>query len=126
MNFHQVSTKTIEELFFSSGMLPQYLKMARVIPIFKGNDSKTLPNYKLITIPQSFSKLCEYAFVYRLLPFLDKFNILEEQQHGFRSDRSTNTATLLFINKLMKMLMQRECTAAVFCDFSRAFDYVCY
>ena len=46
----------IVKLFFSTGIMPNRMKNAKVIPIFKASDPQTIPIYRSISVPKSFSK----------------------------------------------------------------------
>lgn len=111
-------------LSFHSGKFPQNTKIGKVVPLHKKKDPTLLENYRPVTVPYSFSKIFEYAFLDRLQTFLDKNNILNNQQHGFRVNRSTNTAMYSFYNQIIEYVDSGECPAAIFCDLSRAFDCV--
>ena len=43
----------------SEGIFPDRLKVAKVIPIFKSTDPKSITNYRLISILTTFSKIFE-------------------------------------------------------------------
>lgn len=111
-------------LSFLNGTFPDLLKVGKVIPIFKKNDSMSLENYRPVTVPFGFSKVFEYAYLDRLTLFLNKFNILTNKQHGFRSGKSTITATNYFFSEVIRYIDAGECPVGVFCDLSRAFDCV--
>ena len=66
-------------LIFNSGVFPAcWLEMV-IRPIYKNNgDSKSLDNYRPITILSCFGKLLTYILNLRLYKFLDAHNILGE------------------------------------------------
>ena len=68
----------------ASGSFPQFLKIARVIPIFKAGDPNQLGNYRPISILPIFSKIFEKIVFKQLYNFLNKFNLLHSAQFGFR------------------------------------------
>ena len=49
--------KYIFNLSFEKGIFPDYMKIAKVTPIFKGGDSADLSNYEPISVPPCFSKI---------------------------------------------------------------------
>ena len=60
----------------------------------------------------------------RLLDFLNRHNILYENQIGFRQEHSTYMAHMLLMDKLIKSLENGDFVVGVFLDFSKAFDTV--
>ena len=55
---------------------------------------------------------------------LDKFNILEDAQHGFRKRRSCVSQLLSTVDDFANCLKNREQIDAILLDFSKAFDKV--
>lgn len=109
---------------FETGTFPDNLKIGKVVPILKKKDPNEMENYRPITIPSSFSKLFEYCYLDRLINFLKKYEILSENQHGFRCEKSTVTAVNSFYNKIIYYIEAGECPVGIFFDLSRAFDCV--
>ena len=60
----------------------------------------------------------------RLIDFLDKRNILIENQFGFRSGRSTTHATMLITDKIQRAIEAKLYSCGIFLDLSKAFDTV--
>ena len=100
----------IFNLSLTTGIFPRLLKDAIVTPIHKGGTTSDPGNYRPISILTLFSKLLEKIYYNRLLNFINKHNILHENQFGFRSGKSTSSAiayvTASLINKL-----QNNCLA---------------
>ena len=86
-----ILSKLINECF-EFGIFPQSLKIARVTPLFKGGSKDSSNCYRPISIILPLSKLIEKLISKRLVKFLDKFNIIKDNQYGFRSSHSTNHA----------------------------------
>jgi hypothetical protein len=114
----------IFNLSFSQGVFPSDLKIAKVIPLFKGGDSSAFNNYRPISVLSVFSKLLERLFYNRLYNFLSQNNILYEYQFGFRKSFSTQLALSLLLDKISHALDNGEFVVGVFLDFSKAFDTV--
>ena len=57
-------------------MFPDKLKVAKVIPFYKGEDKRLLNNYRTISVLLAFSKILERLMYKRLLDFLNKNKIL--------------------------------------------------
>ena len=82
----------IFNLSFSTGIVPDNLKISLFTPIFKSNEENKFENYRPISVLTCFSKLLEKLMARRLTKFVDKNNILSKHQYGFRKNRSTEHA----------------------------------
>ena len=107
-----------------SGRVPDQLKVAKVLPIFKADDNKKLSNYRPISILPIFSKILERVVYVRLIKYLTKHNILSDNQFGFRKNHSTFMAVLDLIDNLSNSIDKKEFSVGVFIDLSKAFDTV--
>ena len=70
------------------------MKVAKVIPIFKGNDKQVFTNYRPISLLPQFSKILEKLFNIRQDNFIERHSILSNSQYGFRPNMSTSLALL--------------------------------
>lgn len=109
-------------LSLKAGIFPDHLKKAKIIPIFKSGDRNNINNYRPISILSAFSKIYEKVITTRLVRYLENNNLLTTFQHGFRSNRSTETAVLHFINNVYKFLEEKSYVVGIFIDLSKAFD----
>ena len=66
------------------GTVPDQLKIARVVPTHKKEDKNNFTNYRSISILPGFSKILRRLVFNRCISFLNKHNILFENQFGFR------------------------------------------
>ena len=60
----------------------------------------------------------------RLLAFLNKNDILNKYQFGFRNNHSTYMALVILLENLRNALDNGECAIGIFLDFQKAFDTV--
>ena len=60
----------------------------------------------------------------RLLEFLNKHNILNKFQFGFRNMHSTSMALITLLDNLRNALGSGSCAVGIFLDFQKAFDTV--
>lgn len=111
-------------LSLSQGIFPDVLKIAKVIPLFKGGDAFLFTNYRPISILSSLSKIFERVFYNRLFDFLRQEDILYDKQFGFRKSYSTQMALLLLTDRITNAIEHGEFCMGVFLDFSKAFDTV--
>ena len=66
-----------------SGTFQTKMKIARVTPIHKKGKQNNVNNYRPISVLPIFSKILEKCIYKRLIEFLDKHNILLQNQFGF-------------------------------------------
>ena len=69
--------------------VPSGMKIAKITPIFKSDAPDEFSNYRPISLLPNFSKILEKLIFNRMVDFLDKYNILYENQYGFRPNYST-------------------------------------
>ena len=111
-------------LSFKSGTFPQLMKKAKISPLFKKGDKQDIQNYRPIAILSVFSKLLEKIMYNRLSSFLKKFNILTDEQNGFRNNKSTITACHAFIETIQQALDNNLHAIGIFLDLTKAYDVI--
>ena len=114
----------IFNLSFTTGVFPNKLKIAKVIPIFKKDEPNLYENYRPISVLPCLSKIIERLMFNRIIGFIDKHNVLFEDQYGFRPGHSTELALISATNKLYKALDKKDSAVGVFLDLSKAFDTI--
>jgi len=67
----------------SDGMVPDDLKIAKFIPVYKSDDKKIVSNYRPISVLPAFSKILEKSVYNRLLDFINQHNLLSKAQYVF-------------------------------------------
>ena len=112
----------IVNLSLSTGIVPDKMKLAKVVPIYKSGGKETISNYRPVSLLPVFSKIIEKIVYNRLFNYLEKYNILTPSQYGFRKSLSTNLAILEMQNRVVDYLSNNENCAGVFLDLSKAFD----
>ena len=110
--------------YFSKGVYPNCLKIAEVIPIFKKGDRKEASNYRPISILSQFDKILEKLIYSRIINFIEKNELLCENQFGFRKNSSTIFAINSIYDKFINNIDQNLYTCCLFLDLSKAFDTV--
>lgn len=109
---------------FSEGTFPSFLKLSKIIPLYKKGDRTKICNYRPIAILSVFSKIFEKLLAKRIKNFLESCNILSPNQHGFREQHSTITALINILDFIYKHLDQGHKILGLFIDLSKAFDLV--
>jgi hypothetical protein len=108
----------------NDGIVPDDLKIAKVIPIYKAGDKRNITNYRPISVLPTFSKILERLLYNRMINFLNKHEILSQSQYGFRKKLSTSMALLDLVDKLTNSIENNEYTIGIFIDLAKAFDTV--
>ena len=107
-----------------SGIFPDLLKVARVVPIYKKGDARNPSNYRPISLLPYLSKIYEKIIYSRLLNHLDNNNIISPCQFGFRKGISTLDAIIHFTEFIYNALNAKKSIANFLIDYSKAFDTV--
>lgn len=109
-----------------TGIVPDKLKIARIIPIYKAADSKLLKNYRPISLLPAFSKIYEKVMFNKILSYLNSKDILYKHQYGFRPKYSTIYPIIKLLNDcaIAGNSNPNEYVLAVLCDLSKAFDVI--
>jgi len=108
----------------STGIFPTQLEDSQIKPIFKKGNKTEKSNYRPISLLTSFSKVFEKVIYKRLHYHIKNNNILAKEQHGFRNNSSTEIASYNLINNILKALNNKMWVGGIFCDLTKAFDYV--
>lgn len=114
-----IYNKAVEE-----GIFPEQLKVAKVIPILKKGDPFAIGNYRPISILPIVSKCFEQLTLKRLNCFLEKNEIINSSQHGFRKKFSTITAAYDFIEKIYAEFDDKSPALGIYIDLTNAFGLV--
>jgi len=105
--------------------VPTDWRKAIIIPIPKqGKDLKKTSSYRPISLTGCISKLMEHMVKERLIYNLERDNVLNESQAGFRTLRSTEDQVIRMSQMVHDGFQERKRTVMVLIDFSKAFDTV--
>jgi hypothetical protein len=111
-------------LSFQTGLVPEGLKLARIVPIYKKGDKTLLTNYRPISLLSIFHKILEKLMCYRLRSFLNAKHVLYDYQFGFRPNHSTSLALIEVIDNIYYHLDRNEFVMGLYLDLRKAFDTV--
>lgn len=109
---------------FLRGTFPNILKITIVKPIFKSGDKLNVTNYRPISLITGLAKIFEKVIKVRITQFINKYNLLSDNQFGFREGRSTSDAMISLTSKIYRALDTKKPAIAVFVDLAKAFDTV--
>jgi len=111
-------------LSFDKGLVPDKLKLAKVVPVFKGGNELPPNNYRPISLLNVFGKLLEKLMAVRLYGFLDVHNILYDYQFGFRKNHSTTLALIDVVNEIFQHLDKDEIGIGIWLDLKKTIWYI--
>lgn len=103
---------------------PQHWKESIIRPIAKISNPKEFSDLRPVSILPAISKILEKAVHLQITKYLDEFNILSDFQAGFRAGYSTSSALVNVTNDVVESMDNKELTALVALDFSKAFDTI--
>ena len=112
-------------VILETGIMPSKWVEGVVIPIFKNKgDPLSVDNFRPITLLSCIGKLFTAVLNNRLNAYLEEYNLLNENQAGFRSGYST-TDHIFSLKCIIDLLRaQKKKIFCSFIDFSKAFDSV--
>jgi len=115
----------IVNLSIIHGIVPNDLKIARVVPTFKSGDKALFSNCRPISVLPCFSKILERIIYNRIINYRNDFNVLYDNQYGLGKIVLLASRLSIFVIEFPLLLSIEENThLAVFLDLSKAFDTV--
>jgi hypothetical protein len=114
--------KNIFNQSVQSGVFPDLLKIAKVVPVFKKQDNFKLENYRPISILPSVSKVFEKIMHSQIYEHFTNLRLFYISQYGFREKHSTDLAVLELVERLIDAMDQNHIPINIFLDLSKAFD----
>ena len=105
-----------------TGIFPENLKLAKVLPLFKKGDNQLFNNYRPISLLPSISKVFERVVFNQLYSYFDENGLFYRSQYGFRKGHSTQFACVEFVDKMLQELDKKKIPITIFIDLSKAFD----
>ena len=106
------------------GIVPEELKLAKVIPIYKGEDDQLIQNYRPIPVLPFFSTIFEKIIFINVIEFLNENKLFYDCQFGFRKNHATSHAIITLTERVSKALDTGKIVVGVFLDLKKAFDTV--
>ena len=88
----------------------------------QGQDIILVKNNEEVTNPGRVAKLLEKLMYNRLTEFMDRNEILTEEQHGFRTKKSTDTALQSFTKRVQEAIDKKMNPIGIFLDLTKAYD----
>ncbi len=122
--FLRVFTKLFNKLMVS-GKFPKEWSVGIIVVLFKGGDKTDLNNYRGITLLSIFGKLFLGILLHRLNNVISQYEILEENQIGFRKGYQTSDH-IFTLGAIIEHSFENLKAPVYLCfiDFRKAFDSV--
>ena len=115
---------SIFNLSFKTGIFPDLMKLAKVIPIFKVGSKDSITNYRPISLLSIFSKFFEKLAHKQLNDFLILNSIFYVSQFGFQKGRSTSHSLIEIVENIRDCMDNKMYGCGIFIDLKKAFDTV--
>ena len=106
------------------GVFPDLMKLAEVVPLYKGKARDQETNYRPISLLTTMSKIMEKVVYKRVYDFLSSTGQICDTQYGFRSKHSCDHAVAQVVGTILKNLENKKTTISVMLDLSKAFDTI--
>ena len=107
-----------------TGIFPEKLKLAKVIPIYKKGDKSIVNNYRPISLLPVISKVLEKIIANQLSTHFESNHLFSNSQYGFRAAHSTEYAALELVDKIITIMDNNNIPISIFIDMSKAFDTI--
>ena len=104
-----------------TGIFPDRLKIAKVIPLYKKDDNTLFGNYCPISLLSSISKFFERLAFNQLYDYFSSNGLLYESQYGFRKLHLTELAALKFTDRISQEMDAKKIPFSILLDLSKAF-----
>ena len=115
---------SIFNLSFKTGIFPDLMKLAKVVPIFKAGSKLLVTNYRPISLLSVFSKILEKIVHKQLYEFLQLNSVIYESQFGFQKNRSTLHSLIEIVENIRNCMDTSNYGCGIFIDLKKAFDTV--
>jgi hypothetical protein len=92
--------------------------------IHKKRNKMNPANYRPIPLLTAFSKVLEKALYIRLTEHLSTYQLLADNQFGFRTGTATEDAILKLTNGILNPLNNKITAGRIFCHLEKALDSV--
>ena len=108
----------------TSEQIPEALKLGLIIPVHKSGSRGEAKNYRPITLTSHLIKIFERVLVKKLVEFLEEKDLFNEQQHGFRRNRSCLSQLMDHYQHILNIMETGDSADVIYLDFAKAFDKV--
>ena len=111
-------------LSISKRTFPEAWKISKVTPLFKAGRMDSSENYRPISIIATIGKVLERLVHSQCTAYLKQYDLLNENQFGFREKHSTGTCLVDFLHSIYEEVDKGGSVGTIYLDLSKAFDSV--
>jgi hypothetical protein len=108
----------------AEGEIPSDWRDAHIVPVFTKGEKHLPSNYRPVSLTSIVCKVLEYIIHSNIMSHFDRYNILTDKQHVFRSKRFCETQLVTTIQKIAQNLTSKGQVDVILLDFAKAFDKV--
>ena len=102
--------KHVFDLSFENGIFPDSLKIAKVTPVYKSNDSNSLSNFRPIIVLPCVSNMLERIMYTQLYSYLQENKTLFSKQFSFQTGNSTDHAIIQLVEQIYENFEKNKYT----------------
>lgn len=106
------------------GYVMKELKKCIITPVHKGESKAIASNYRPVALTSHLIKVFEKVLRNHITKYLDKYNLLNPNQHGFRTGHSCLSELLDHYDNILNLLNEGKNVDVIYLDFAKAFDKV--
>ena len=107
-----------------TGKYPTQWKIAKVIPLHKKGDKKTMKNYRPVALLSVAGMILEKVVAIQIEEYFEKNELLGKFQFGFRRNKSTITELITLLDTILDAKEKKKEILVLLYDLSSAFDTV--
>ncbi len=101
-----------------TGIFPDKLKIAKIVPIYKKDDETGFINYRHISLLPTIFKIFEKIICKLLYQFFTDNKLLYNNQYGVREGHLTEYATLELVDRITMQMDNMNTSVNIFLDLS--------
>ena len=116
---HHIITLSLMQKRFPAGW-----KFTKVLPLHKKLSQLEMSNYRPVAILSPLSKVLEKIIYQQVYNYFSTNKLFHPNLHGYRQNRSTQTALLQMYDRWVRAASQGQVSGAILIDLSAAFDLV--
>ena len=78
----------------NTDIFPDYLKIAKLVPLYKKGDDGLFTSYRPISLLPSVSNIFKRVIFNQLIQYFDRYKLVYKSPYGFRKNHCTELAAL--------------------------------